>query len=47
MYMPLFKHNGQKFLLTQQNTNYVISYYVSVDHNHNKIKMSIRDRNGF
>jgi len=40
--LPLFKHNGQEFLLRQQHT-----YYISVDHNHNKIKMSIQDRNGF
>jgi len=45
--LPLFKHNSQENLLTQPYTNHVIRYYISVDHNHNKIKMSIQDRNGF
>lgn len=45
----LFKHNGQEFLLTWQYTNHVMSKgcYLSVDHNHNKIKMSVQDRDGF
>ena len=45
--LPLFKHNSQENLLTQLYANHVIRYYISVDHNHNKIKISIQDRNGF